>query len=130
MVKKERSSKKVAEIRKLKRLYMCGDLIGFRVETAPKEIASMRKPRLKNDGEGFYHVTSRCVDGSFRFNENDKIRIVDQMKRMSRFCGMEIGTYCNVESLPHLTPCPASEGTHGRRARGAVLCVLVCICLR
>ena len=29
----------------------------------------MRKPRLKIDGEGFYHVTSRCVDRTFRFKD-------------------------------------------------------------
>ena len=81
---------------------MCGDLIGFPVETAPKEIASMRKPRLKNDGEGFYHVTSRCVDRSFRFNEDDKTRIVDQMKRMGRFCGVEINTYTVMSNHFHI----------------------------
>ncbi len=81
---------------------MCGDLIGFLVETAQKEIAGMRKPRLKNDGEGFYHVTSRCVDRSFRFNDADKTRIADQMKRMGRFCGVEIGTYTVMSNHFHI----------------------------
>ena len=81
---------------------MCGDLIGFLVETAPKEIASMRKPRLKNDGDGFYHVTSRCVDRSFRFADADKTRIVNQMKRMGRFCGVEINTYTVMSNHFHI----------------------------
>ena len=48
----------------------------------PVEIAIMRKPRIKNDGEGFYHVTSRCVDRAFKFDDGDKDRIVRQMRRM------------------------------------------------
>ena len=72
------------------------------METAPKEIANMRKPRLKNEGEGFYHVTSRCVDRSFRFADADKTRIVDQMKRMGRFCGVEINTYTVMSNHFHI----------------------------
>ena len=62
----------------------------------------MRKPRLKNEGEGFYHVTSRCVDRTFRFANADKTRIVDQMKRMGRFCGVEIGTYAVMSNHFHI----------------------------
>ena len=62
----------------------------------------MRKPRLKNEGEGFYHVTSRCVDRSFRFVDADKTRIVDQMKRMGRFCGVEINTYTVMSNHFHI----------------------------
>ena len=62
----------------------------------------MRKPRLKNEGEGFYHVTSRCVDRTFRFADADKTRIVDQMKRMGRFCGVEIGTYAVMSHHFHI----------------------------
>ena len=62
----------------------------------------MRKPRLKNDGEGFYHVTSRCVDRTFRFKDADKTRIVDKMKRMGKFCGVEIGTYAVMSNHFHI----------------------------
>ena len=62
----------------------------------------MRKPRLKIDGEGFYHVTSRCVDRTFRFKDADKTRIVDQMKRMGKFCGVEIGTYAVMSNHFHI----------------------------
>jgi REP element-mobilizing transposase RayT len=62
----------------------------------------MRKPRLKIDGEGFYHVTSRCVDRTFRFKDADKTRIVDQMKRMGNFCGVEIGTYAVMSNHFHI----------------------------
>ena len=62
----------------------------------------MRKPRLKIDGEGFYHVTSRCVDRTFRFADTDKTRIVEQMKRMGKFCGVEIGTYAVMSNHFHI----------------------------
>ena len=62
----------------------------------------MRKLRTKNDGEGFYHVTSRCVDRTFRFNDADKERIVGQMKRMGAFCGVEIGTYIVMSNHFHI----------------------------
>ena len=62
----------------------------------------MRKPRLKIDGEGFYHVTSRCVDRTFRFKDEDKTCIVDKMKRMGKFCGVEIGTYAVMSNHFHI----------------------------
>ena len=62
----------------------------------------MRKPRMKNEGEGFYHVTSRCVDRAFKFDDEDKSRIVDQIRRMGVFCGVEIGTYTVMSNHFHL----------------------------
>ena len=62
----------------------------------------MRKLRLKNDGEGFYHVGSRCVDRAFRFNDDDKTHIVDQMRRMATFCGIEVNTYAVMTNHFHI----------------------------
>jgi REP element-mobilizing transposase RayT len=62
----------------------------------------MRKLRLKNDGEGFYHVGSRCVDRTFRFNDDDKTHIVDQMRRMATFCGIEVNTYVVMTNHFHI----------------------------
>ncbi len=62
----------------------------------------MRKQRLKNDGEGFYNVGTRCVDRTFRFDDADKTHIVDQMKRMGQFCGVEINTYAVMTNHIHL----------------------------
>ena len=62
----------------------------------------MRKLRIKNDGEGFYHVTSRCVERAFKFNDADKDRIVGQMRRMATFCGVEISTYAVMSNHFHL----------------------------
>ncbi len=62
----------------------------------------MRKLRLKNDGEGFYHVGSRCVDRTFRFDDEDKTHIVDQILRMAEFCGMEVNTYSVMTNHFHI----------------------------
>ena len=62
----------------------------------------MRKLRLKNDGEGFYHVGSRCVDRTFRFNDDDKTHIVEQMRRMATFCGIEVNTYAVMTNHFHI----------------------------
>ena len=62
----------------------------------------MRKLRIKNDGEGFYHVTSRCVERAFKFDDGDKDRIVGQMRRMATFCGVEISTYAVMSNHFHI----------------------------
>ncbi len=72
------------------------------IRARPGETEAMRKPRIKNDGEGFYHVTSRCVDRTFRFDDADKDRIVAQMKRMGAFCGVEIGTFAVMSNHFHI----------------------------
>ena len=62
----------------------------------------MRKLRLKNEGEGFYHVGSRCVDRTFRFDDDDKTHIVGQISRMAAFCGVEVNTYSVMSNHIHL----------------------------
>ena len=84
-----------------KALYKREDAVSRR---APPQIgdSNMRKLRLKNDGEGFYHVGSRCVDRTFRFNDEDKTHIVDQMRRMATFCGIEVNTYAVMTNHFHI----------------------------
>ena len=55
-----------------------------------------------HDGEGFYHVGSRCVDRTFRFNDDDKTHIVEQMRRMATFCGIEVNTYVVMTNHFHI----------------------------
>ena len=72
------------------------------------EIAKMRKLRLKNEGEGFYHVGTRCVGKAMMFGNDDKTHIVDQILRMAEFCGMEVNTYAvmtnHIHILLHVLP--------------------------
>jgi REP element-mobilizing transposase RayT len=68
----------------------------------------MRKLRLKNDGEGFYHVGTRCVGRAMMFDGDDKTHIVDQILRMAEFCGIEVNTYAvmtnHIHILLHVLP--------------------------
>ena len=66
------------------------------------EIETMRKLRLKNEGEGFYHVGTRCVGRAMMFNDDDKTHIVDQILRMAKFCGMEVNTYAVMDNHIHI----------------------------
>ena len=62
----------------------------------------MRKLRLKNEGEGFYHVGTRCVGKAMMFGDDDKTHIVDQILRMAEFCGMEVNTYAVMDNHIHI----------------------------
>ena len=62
----------------------------------------MRKLRLKNEGEGFYHVGTRCVGRAMMFGDDDKTHIVDQILRMAEFCGMEVNTYAVMSNHIHI----------------------------
>lgn len=62
----------------------------------------MRKLRIKSPGEGFYHITSRCVDRAFKFEDDDKTMIVGFMRRMATFCGIEILTYAVLSNHFHI----------------------------
>ncbi len=68
----------------------------------------MRKLRLKNKGEGFYHIGTRCVGRAMMFGDDDKTHIVDQILRMADFCGMEVNTYAvmgnHIHILLHVLP--------------------------
>jgi len=78
----------------------------------------MRQARLiREDGDGFYHCMSRVVDKRFIFNEVEKNYFRKWMRKLEKFCGVEVVTYCLMsnhfhllvrvpdrESLPALTP--------------------------
>lgn len=71
-------------------------------ESQQSEVIVMRRHRIKLDGEGFYHVTTRCVDKDFKFKDADKAAIVDEMRRLSVFCGAEVCTYAVMSNHLHL----------------------------
>ena len=62
----------------------------------------MRKLRLKNEGEGFYHVGTRCVGRAMMFDADDKTHIVDKILRMAEFCGIEVNTYAVMDNHIHI----------------------------
>lgn len=62
----------------------------------------MRKPRIKNDGEGYYHIVSRTALRTFLFNENDRSVFVKMMRKVEAFSGVEVMTYCVMANHFHI----------------------------
>ena len=47
----------------------------------------MRRKRVKNEGEGYYHLINRCAFKQFLFEDSDKEVFVEMMRRMAAFSG-------------------------------------------
>ncbi len=62
----------------------------------------MRRPRIKNEIEGYYHIVSRCVLRQFLFNEKDKDMFVKMMRRAEFFSGVKILSYCIMSNHFHI----------------------------
>ncbi|MCP5559819.1 MAG: hypothetical protein H7A55_18880 [Verrucomicrobiaceae bacterium] len=55
---------------------------------------SWRRKRVKRGGSDVFHVMSRTCGGSVFFDEMDKEALVIVMRKLARFCGLELLTYC------------------------------------
>lgn len=68
----------------------------------------MRKRRFKLDGEGWYHLTSRCVLKQFLFGDMDKSMFARMLRACAEFCGIEVVTFCvmsnHIHILAHVPP--------------------------
>ena len=58
----------------------------------------MRFPRVKSDGQGFYHCVSRVVEGRFIFQVSghgsvEAERFIKLMRRLEAFSGVRVLTY-------------------------------------
>ena len=62
----------------------------------------MRRKRVKNEGEGYYHLVSRCAFKQFLFQDSDKAVFVGMMRRMAAFSGIEVLTYCVMSNHFHI----------------------------
>lgn len=62
----------------------------------------MRKPRIKIEGEGYYHLVSRCCLKQLLFTKTDKDMFVKIMRRAEFFCGVEILSYCVMDNHFHI----------------------------
>jgi putative transposase len=67
----------------------------------------MRFPRVKAEGQSFYHCVSRVVDRQFIFQTDghgsvEAERFVRLMRRMEAFCGVRILTYVLMSNHFHL----------------------------
>ena len=62
----------------------------------------MRAPRLLGEGKAFYHCVSRVVDRRFAFGPAEKEVIRKIMRRLERFCGVRVLTYCLMSNHFHV----------------------------
>jgi putative transposase len=62
----------------------------------------MRVPRIKEEGEGFYHLLSRIVDRRMVLDEKEKERFRQLMHRAGVFSGIDVLTYSILDNHFHI----------------------------
>ena len=62
----------------------------------------MRMARIKHEGEGWYHVVSRTAFQLFKFEDADRNMFVSMMRRVARFCGVEVLNFCVMSNHFHI----------------------------
>ena len=62
----------------------------------------MRKARIKNEGEGWYHIVSRTAFQLFKFNNGDRGVFVRMMRRVAAFSGVEVLNFCVMSNHFHI----------------------------
>ena len=63
---------------------------------------SMRRPRIKAEGEGFYHVVSRIGGKRFLIDETEKAILLGMIRGAAAFSGVEVYTYAVMSNHFHL----------------------------
>ncbi len=62
----------------------------------------MRRPRVKVEGEGFYHVVSRIGGKRFLIDETEKGILLGMIRGAAAFSGVEVYTYAVMSNHFHL----------------------------
>ena len=62
----------------------------------------MRRPRIKVEGEGFYHVVSRIGGKRFLIDETEKAILLGMIRGAAAFSGVEVYTYAVMSNHFHL----------------------------
>lgn len=62
----------------------------------------MRRPRIKMDGEGFYHAVSRINGRRFLMNDGEKRILLSMVRAAAAFSGVEVYTYALMDNHFHL----------------------------
>ena len=62
----------------------------------------MRRPRVKVEGEGFYHVVSRIGGKRFLIDETEKAILLGMIRGAAAFSGVEVYTYAVMSNHFHL----------------------------
>ena len=62
----------------------------------------MRRPRVKVEGEGFYHVVSRIGGKRFLIDEKEKAVLLGMIRAAAAFSGVELYTFAIMSNHFHL----------------------------
>ena len=62
----------------------------------------MRKARAKNEGEGYYHLVSRCAFKKMAFEDGEKAVFVKMLRKVAAFSGIEVLAYCVMSNHFHV----------------------------
>ena len=62
----------------------------------------MRRPRVKVEGEGFYHVVSRIAGKHFLLDETEKSILLGMIRGAAAFSGVDVYTYAVMSNHFHL----------------------------
>ena len=62
----------------------------------------MRKARAKNEGEGYYHLVSRCAFKRMAFEAGEKEMFVKMLRKVAAFSGIEVLAYCVMSNHFHV----------------------------
>ncbi len=62
----------------------------------------MRRPRVKVEGEGFYHVVSRIAGRRFLLDETEKGTLLGMIRAAAAFSGVEVYTFAVMSNHFHL----------------------------
>ena len=62
----------------------------------------MRRPRVKAEGEGFYHVVSRIGGRRFLIDEKEKRILLGMIRGAAAFSGVQVYTYAVMSNHFHL----------------------------
>ena len=65
-------------------------------------VSGMRRPRVKAEGEGFYHVVSRIGGKRFLLDEAEKKVLLGMIRGAAAFSGVEVYTYAVMSNHFHL----------------------------
>ena len=65
----------------------------------------MRRARLIETGEAYYHVMSRVVDRQFVLNDDEKERFRKLLRRVEAFSGVDVLTYASLGNHVHALLC-------------------------
>ena len=62
----------------------------------------MRRPRIKVEGEGFYHVVSRIGGRRFLMDDEEKGILLEMVRAAAAFSGVDVYTYALMDNHFHL----------------------------